>query len=102
MADECKKVFEALNPGAAAPAALAERRAAVLSQLKALEASCQPLLAVIEDVPLTEGLREQGNFIVDYLRQYHQVFSCCCVFLLLLLLLLLQTKYQHHMNRRCV
>eukprot|EP00455_Lapot_gusevi_P011707 TRINITY_DN1543_c0_g3_i1.p1 TRINITY_DN1543_c0_g3~~TRINITY_DN1543_c0_g3_i1.p1 ORF type:complete len:444 (+),score=146.24 TRINITY_DN1543_c0_g3_i1:62-1333(+) len=54
-----------------APASFTDQRPVIVSQLKALEAQCQPLLNVIYND--AQQLRDENNFNLDYLRENFQV-----------------------------
>lgn len=52
---------------------MSARKKAVVTQLKELQASCDPILVVLKDEKLVNDLRNDKNFTAEYLLEKHKV-----------------------------
>lgn len=73
MVDLATSILTQLNPDDQRISQQSEKRAAVVSQLKALQEQCKNILQVVENTELVEELRENNNFNLSYLKQHHQI-----------------------------
>eukprot|EP00743_Colponemidia_sp_Colp-15_P000810 GILK01000895.1.p1 GENE.GILK01000895.1~~GILK01000895.1.p1 ORF type:complete len:457 (+),score=91.27 GILK01000895.1:56-1372(+) len=73
MVDFAMDNYKALNPGAEVPKEMVEKRGKVVSQLKRLQAECEPLVRVLDNVELVKQLRTEKLFNMSYLQENFQI-----------------------------